>query len=61
MPLSGDGVHLATVNDYLAKRDARWNGPIYRMLGLSVAVVQSVPHEAAYLYDPDATSRKIRR
>ncbi|HEX3000066.1 MAG TPA: preprotein translocase subunit SecA [Armatimonadota bacterium] len=48
--LSGDGVHLATVNDYLAKRDARWNGPVYHMLGLSVAVIQ---HDASYLYDPD--------
>ncbi|HOM80737.1 MAG TPA: SEC-C metal-binding domain-containing protein [Armatimonadota bacterium] len=54
--LSGDGVHVATVNDYLAKRDARWNGPIYHMLGLSVAVIQSVPHESAYLYDPEYVS-----
>ncbi|MBI3948535.1 MAG: preprotein translocase subunit SecA, partial [Armatimonadetes bacterium] len=48
--LSGDGAHLATTNDYLAKRDARWNGPIYHMLGLGVAVIQ---HDASYLYDPD--------
>lgn len=39
--LSGRGCHLATVNDYLARRDAEWMGPIYRLLGLSVGVVQS--------------------
>jgi preprotein translocase subunit SecA len=37
--LSGLGVHLVTVNDYLAKRDAEWMGPIYKFLGLSVGVV----------------------
>jgi preprotein translocase subunit SecA len=37
--LTGHGVHLATVNDYLAQRDAEWMGPIYRMLGLTVGVV----------------------
>ncbi|MCS7199459.1 MAG: preprotein translocase subunit SecA [Caldimicrobium sp.] len=35
--LTGKGVHIVTVNDYLAKRDAEWMGPIYRFLGLSVA------------------------
>jgi preprotein translocase subunit SecA len=39
--LSGRGCHLATVNDYLAKRDADWMGPIYRALGLSVGVIQT--------------------
>jgi preprotein translocase subunit SecA len=38
--LPGKGVHLATVNDYLAKRDAEWMGPIYEKLGLSVGVIQ---------------------
>ncbi|TAM59215.1 preprotein translocase subunit SecA [bacterium] len=38
--LSGLGVHVVTVNDYLAKRDAEWMGPIYRALGLSVGVIQ---------------------
>ncbi|HUV15648.1 MAG TPA: hypothetical protein VMW28_03685, partial [Pelolinea sp.] len=38
--LSGMGVHLVTVNDYLARRDARWMSPIYRLLGLSVGVLQ---------------------
>ena len=46
--LSGKGVHLVTVNDYLAKRDAQWMGPVYNLLGLSVGVIQ---HEAAFIYD----------
>ncbi len=37
--LTGRGVHVVTVNDYLAKRDARWMGPIYEFLGLSVGVI----------------------
>ena len=37
--LSGDGVHLVTVNDYLAKRDSRWMGQIYELLGLSVGCI----------------------
>ncbi|MCE1245295.1 MAG: preprotein translocase subunit SecA [Firmicutes bacterium] len=48
--LTGKGVHVVTVNDYLAKRDARWMSPIYHFLGLSTGVIQ---HEAAYIYDPD--------
>ncbi len=39
--LLGRGCHLATVNDYLAKRDAEWMGPIYRLLGLSVGIIQT--------------------
>jgi preprotein translocase subunit SecA len=38
--LSGKGVHVVTVNDYLARRDAEWMGQVYRFLGLSVGVVQ---------------------
>jgi preprotein translocase subunit SecA len=38
--LAGDGVHILTFNDYLARRDAHWMGPIYRMLGLSVGFIQ---------------------
>jgi preprotein translocase subunit SecA len=38
--LEGKGVHVTTVNDYLARRDAEWNGPIYTGLGLSVGVLQ---------------------
>lgn len=37
--LSGEGVHVVTVNDYLARRDAQWMGPIYESLGLSVGVI----------------------
>ncbi|MGB5147145.1 MAG: preprotein translocase subunit SecA [Porticoccaceae bacterium] len=39
--LTGEGVHIVTVNDYLARRDATWMGPVYRYLGLSVGVIQS--------------------
>ena len=39
--LTGRGCHLATVNDYLARRDAEWMGPIYKALGLSVGVVET--------------------
>ena len=45
--LSGEGVHIITVNDYLAKRDAEWMGNIYRFLGLSVGVVLSGMDTAA--------------
>jgi preprotein translocase subunit SecA len=47
--LSGNGVHIVTVNDYLAKRDTVWMGQIYYALGLSVGCIT---HENAYLYDP---------
>src|SRR5436190_2789904 len=44
--LSGKGVHLVTVNDYLARRDAEWMGPIYSFLGLEVGVLQNMqPYE----------------
>ncbi|CAA9567755.1 MAG: Protein translocase subunit SecA [uncultured Thermomicrobiales bacterium] len=46
----GRGVHLVTVNDYLAKRDAQWMGQVYHGLGLSVGVIQ---HESAFLFDPE--------
>ena len=44
------GVHIVTVNDYLARRDPVWMGPIYHLLGLSVGCLQ---HDAAYIYDPE--------
>jgi preprotein translocase subunit SecA len=47
--LSGKGVHVVTVNDYLSRRDAVWMGQIYNALGLSVGVIN---HESSYLYDP---------
>jgi len=53
--LTGRGVHVVTVNDYLAKRDAEWMGPIYRFLGLSVGVIQhdlnSAQRREAYASD----------
>src|SRR2546425_2552353 len=39
--LNGQGVHLVTVNDYLARRDAEWMRPVYELLGVSVGVIQS--------------------
>ena len=51
--LTGRGVHLVTVNDYLARRDVLWMGPIYRHLGLSVGLLQSGAEQPAYLLDPD--------
>jgi len=51
--LTGKGVHLVTPNDYLAKRDAVWNAPIYHLLGLTVGVIQAHPYGAAFVYDPD--------
>ena len=50
--LSGDGVHIVTVNDYLARRDPVWMGPIYHLMGLTVGCLQ---HDAAYIYDPELT------
>ncbi len=46
--LEGKGVHVITVNDYLARRDAVWMGQVYAALGLSLAVIN---HETSYLYD----------
>ena len=51
--LTGDGVHIVTVNDYLARRDPVWMGPIFYLLGLSVGCLQ---HDAAYIYDPELTN-----
>ena len=48
--LTGNGVHVVTVNDYLSRRDAVWMGQIYAALGLTVGVIG---HDASYIYDPD--------
>lgn len=48
--LTGQGVHVVTVNDYLARRDPVWMGPIYEHLGLTVGCLQ---HDAAYQYDSE--------
>lgn len=55
--LSGKGAHLVTVNDYLSKRDARWNGPVFHLLGLSVGSIHGQSAESgdsgrSFLYDP---------
>jgi preprotein translocase subunit SecA len=54
--LPAKGVHVVTVNDYLARRDAAWMGRIYRFLGLTVGVINSSggmgPDSASYVYDP---------
>jgi preprotein translocase SecA subunit len=55
--LTGRGVHLITVNDYLARRDVQWMGPIYHLLGLSVA---SIVHETSYLFDPAYITKDYR-
>ncbi len=55
--LPGKGTHVVTVNDYLARRDAQWMGPIYHALGLTVGVIQ---HEMQYRYDPAYASPDIR-
>jgi preprotein translocase SecA subunit len=55
--LTGRGVHLITVNDYLARRDVQWMGPIYHKLGLTTA---SIVHEASYLFDPAFITQDYR-
>jgi len=62
--LTGQGCHLVTVNDYLARRDCYWMGPIYHALGLSVASIhaQQNPDQRtpSYIYDPDYESEDKR-
>ena len=47
--IAGKGIHLITVNDYLAKRDAGWMGPVYHALGATIA---TIVHDEAFIYDP---------
>ena len=62
--LTGEGCHLATVNDYLARRDPYWMAPIYNALGMSVASVYpqqtADEHQPSRLYDPDHDSGDSR-
>lgn len=55
--LTGKGVHVVTVNDYLARRDREWMGPIYESLGLSVGVIQHdmAPYQRQLAYNSDVT------
>lgn len=63
--LEGKGVHVVTVNDYLAQRDASWMGQLYHFLGLSTGVIIN---DASFIYDPefdneahdDAKMRRLR-
>ncbi len=54
--LSGEGVHIVTVNDYLARRDADWMGQVYHFLGLTIGCIQN---QAGFIYDTDI--EKVRR
>ncbi len=53
--LSGDGVHVVTVNDYLSRRDTEWLGPAYHALGLTVACIN---HDTAYVFTPKEADRE---
>ncbi len=55
--LAGEGVHIVTVNDYLAKRDSEWMGKVYRFMGLTVGLVihDVPPRERKAAYDADIT------
>ena len=53
--ITGAGVHVVTVNDYLSRRDAVWMGQIYHLLGLKVGCIN---HDSSYIYDPEHTSKQ---
>ncbi|MBX3028116.1 preprotein translocase subunit SecA [bacterium] len=55
--LTGRGVHLVTVNDYLARRDVQWMGPIYHALGVSCA---SIVHDTSFAFDPSYVVKDYR-
>ncbi len=55
--LTGKGVHLVTVNDYLARRDAGWMGPAFHLLGVTVA---SIISESSFQYDPEFTNESLQ-
>lgn len=55
--LTGKGVHVVTVNDYLSRRDAVWMGQIYHFLGLSVGIIN---HESSFVYDPEHVAESDR-
>ncbi len=56
--LTGKGVHVVTVNDYLSRRDAVWMGEIYSFLGVSVGIIN---HDESFLYDPTHTELDKKR
>ena len=53
--ITGDGVHVVTVNDYLSRRDATWMGQIYNALGLSTGCIN---HDSSFLYDASHTDKE---
>jgi len=59
--LSEEGVHVVTVNDYLARRDAHWMGPIFAALGMTVGIIQSSgalgADNTSFIYDPEFDSQ----
>lgn len=57
--LTGKGVNVVTVNDYLSRRDAVWMGQVYQFLGLTVGVINS--QNVSYLYDPTHTEKETER
>ena len=56
--LEGKGVHLITVNDYLASRDAAWMGQIYEFLGLTVGIIQH--QRQTYIYDSKTKTEELK-
>jgi len=56
--LTGKGVHVVTVNDYLSRRDTVWMGEVYDALGLKVGVIA---HESSFIYDPDHSDKDKER
>ena len=54
--LTGKNVHLVTVNDYLARRDAGWNGPVFDLLGMTVS---SIINSQSYIYDTSSTDDNV--
>ena len=56
--LTGEGVHIITVNDYLARRDGVWMGQIYSALGLTVGIIN---HESSFIYDPNHKDEDAER
>ncbi len=57
--LTGNGVHVVTVNDYLSRRDATWMGQIYSFLGLTLGIINS--QDTSYVYDPQHIEKDQER
>ncbi|MDO8610690.1 MAG: preprotein translocase subunit SecA, partial [bacterium] len=55
--LSGEGAHLVTVNDYLARRDAGWMGSVFHFLGMTTSAIIS---DKSFIYDPEYTDKDVR-